>query len=85
MLEKVLESINEEYETLETILDLETGHDWALNNPQRVVQNAQCRVLGVVMFAQKYLDVKYDDIEKPFDDFVKKLKKLEKNVLTNRK
>ena len=74
MLEKVLKSINEEYETLETILDLETGHEWALNNPQRVVQNAQCRVLGVVMFAQKYLDVKYEDIDKPFDEFVEKIK-----------
>ena len=85
MLEKVLENINEEYETLKTILDSQTGSSWALENPQRVVQNAQCRVLGVVMFAQKYLDVKYEDIEKPFDDFVKKIKKLEKNVLTNRK
>ena len=80
MLEKVLESINEEYETLKTILDPQTGHDWALENPQRVCFNAQCRVLGVVMFAQKYLDVKYDDIEPFFDDFIKKLKKLEKSV-----
>ena len=85
MLEKVLESINEEYETLKTILDPQVGHDWALENPQRLINNAQHRVVGVFMFAQEYLDVKYEDINKPFEEFVEKIKELEKKCLTNEK
>lgn len=78
MLEKVITSMNKEYETLETILDPIKGYDWALDNPNRIVSNAQNRVLGVCMFAQEYLDVSYDDIEPFFNDWMKKVNKFKK-------
>ena len=85
MLQKVLDSMQKEYDTLVKCLDPQTGYDWALENPQRLINNAQHRVVGVFMFAQEYLDVKYEDINKPFEEFVEKIKELEKKCLTNKK
>lgn len=81
MLQKVIDSMNKEYETLKTCLDPQTGYDWALDNPMLLINNAQNRVLGVCMFAQEYLDVSYDDIKPFFEDWVKKVHTLKKKVV----
>lgn len=81
MLQKVIGSMNKEYETLTKCLDPIDGYDWALDNPMLLFNNAQNRVLGVCMFAQEYLDVSYDDIKPFFEDWVKKVHTLKKKVV----
>ena len=76
MLQKVLDSMQKEYDTLEICLDPQTGYDWALENPKRLINNAQNRMVGVCMFAQEYLDVDYDDLNPFFEEIVKKMNKL---------
>lgn len=80
MLEKVLESIEKEKKTLKECLDPNTGYEWAWEHRGRVISNAQARVVGVCMFAQEYLGIKYEDIELPFEEFVKFAEKMKKGV-----
>lgn len=81
MLQKVIDSMNKEYETLKSLLDPIEGADWALDNPMFVIKNAEHRVVGVCMFAQEYLGVAYDDINPLFEDWVKRVHTLKKKVL----
>ena len=81
MLQKVIDSMNKEYETLEKCLDPINGYDWALDNPMALIKNAEHRVVGVCMFAQEYLDVDYDDINPFFESWVKKVHTLKKKVV----
>lgn len=84
MLNKVINNMNKEYETLVKLLDPINGADWALDNPMFLIKNAEHRVLGVCMFAQEYLDVSYDDIKPFFEDWVKKVHTLKKKVVDNK-
>jgi hypothetical protein len=84
MLQKVLDSMNKEYETLESLLDPINGADWALDNPMFVIKNAEHRVVGVCMFAPEYLDVDYNDINPLFEEWVKKVHTLKKKVVDNK-
>ena len=83
MLQKVIDCMNKEYETLETCLDPINGSDWALDNPLLLINNAQNRVMGVCVFVQEYLDVDYNDINPFFEDWVKKVYTLKKKIVDN--
>lgn len=80
MLNKVLDSIQREKEALKKCFDPIKGYDWAFESKERILSNAQARVVGVCMFAEEYLGVKYEDINPFFEDFVKFAEKMKKGV-----
>ena len=79
MLEKVKQYLENEYD--KTVELFENYYDWAIEHPKTVFTNARVRGCAVVMFAQEFLDVKYEDVSPFFDEYVDKIQKYQKEML----
>ena len=79
MLEKVKEYLDSQYN--EVVEIFENHYDWAENHPKTIFTNARARACAVVMFAQEFLDVKYEDVLPIYEEYIKKIYKFQKEML----
>lgn len=83
MIEKLVEYLEYEVQETERILTSKEGYEWAKADPVRILNNTQAHGVGAVMFIQ-YLGVKYEDTEKPWNDFLESLYKIKEKTVDNK-